>query len=469
MIVIKNVNVGLPGINIPVGKMLEGEETAPPADDLSQEMIHFKKNFQDLALVWANDGKRRVVICVDDLDRVQPVIALEMLEAIKNFLDVDGCVFILAVDFEVIQSGMKEKLGVDVQKTSGKSFFDKIIQLPFNMPKDSYDLKAYLGKLISETDLPYAEKMDKDYLREITSSSVGSNPRSIKRVMNYARLINLIRDENKSREESFSTRDSEILYAIICLQIAWPELFAHFLSDPTSDMMLNMENWEYLDRTPQLKPLFERAPDEERLKNNISTFFDTLFSKLDEDGDGQISDKEFESVMKVMKMAQFTSVDMKPRPRDQLMQMIKNNSKGNQEVTSFLENVYQHSSIYLNSEFVYRLSGTRYVTLVYKRKQLGSLVTLKSNPLVIRLNANPETLKSYVKKISSNFSPEDLENIIVSLDAVVRGVGEKEASLTGFGDAIINTKYLMGKEPSEAIRMLNLVTDATSAILFSNE
>ena len=108
------------------------------------------------------------------------------------------------------------------------------------------------------------------------------------------------------------------------------------------------------------------------------------------------------------------------------------------------------------------------MTLVYKRKQLGSLVTLKSNPLVIRLNANPETLKSYVKK-SSNLSPEDQENIIVSLDAVVRGVGEKEASLTGFGDKIVNTKNLMGKEPSEAIRMLNLVTDATSAILFSNE
>jgi hypothetical protein len=466
MNVIKNVNVGVPGISIPVGKALEGEETAPRADDLSQEMIHFKKNFQELALVWADDAKKRVVICVDDLDRVQPVIALEMLEAIKNFLDVEGCVFILAVDFEVIQAGMKEKLGVDVQKTSGKSFFDKIIQLPFNMPKDSYDLKAYLGKLITETNLPYAEKMDKDYLCEITSSSVGSNPRSIKRIMNYARLINLIRDENKSREESFSTRDSEVLYAIICMQIAWPELFSLFLSDPTCDMIANMENWEYLDRTPQLKPLFERVPDEERLKNNISTFFDTLFGKLDEDGDGQITDKEFQSVMKVMKMAQFTSVDVKPRPRDQLIELIKTNSKDNQEIVSFLENVYQNSSVYLNSKFVYRPAGTRYVTLAYKRKQLGSVVTLRENPIVIRLNVNPETLKSYVKNISSNSSPEDLENIIVGLDAVVRGTGGEESALTGFGDTIINTKYLMRIEPSEAIRLLNLVIDATSALLF---
>jgi len=468
MNVIKNVNIKAPGISIPVGKMLEDGATMPPADDLSQEMIKFKQNFQELAQIWADDEKKRVVICVDDLDRVQPVIALEMLEAIKNFLDVDGCVFILAVDFEVVQAGMKEKLGIDVQKSSGKSFFDKIIQLPFNMPKDSYDLEKYLGKLIKETELPYADKIDKEYLREITASSVGSNPRSIKRVMNYARLIELIRKENKSREESFSTGDSEILYAIICLQIAWPELFAHFLQEPTSDMMLNLENWEYLERTPQLKPLFERVPDEERLKNNISTFFDTLFGRLDTDGDGQISDKEFEPVMKVMKMAQFTSVDIKPRPRDQLIFQVRENGKNNPEIGNFLENVYQHSSIFLNTEFVYRPSGTRYVTLVYKRKQLGSLVTLKTNPLVIRLNANPETLKSFVKR-TNNLSHEDLNSIIVSLDSVIRGVGEREASLTGFGDTIVNTKYLMEKEPSEAIKLLNLVTDATSALLFGNE
>jgi len=477
MNVIKNVNITVPGISIPVGKVLEGEEAAPPDTDLSQEMIKFKNNFQELVEIWQFDEeknkidkRKRVVICVDDLDRVKPVIALEMLEAIKNFLDVDGCVFILAVDFEVVQAGMKEKLGIDVQKSSGKSFFDKIIQLPFNMPKDSYDLEKYLGKLIKETELPYADGMDPVYLREITSSSVGSNPRSIKRVMNYARLIELILKENSNK--SFSTLDSEILYALICLQIAWPELFAHFLSEPTSDMMLNLENWEYLDRTPQLKPLFERVPDEERLKNNISTFFDTLFGKLDDDKDGQISDKEFGPVMKVMKMAQFTSVDIKPRPRDQLVQRIKENADNKQDdIVKLIEDVYQHASIYLNAEVVYRPSGTRYMTLVYKRKQLGSIVTLKTNPLVIRLNANPETLKFHVRK-TSNVDSGELNDLIVSLDAVVRNVGEREASLTGFGDTIVNNNFLMEKmkkEPSEAIKLLNLVTDATSAILTENE
>ena len=114
-------------------------------------MMEFRDNFSEMVNLWVEgDDKKRVVICVDDLDRVQPVIALELLESIKNFLDVEGCVFVLAVDYEVVQQGMKEKLGVDIQKTSGKSFFDKIVK-PFNMPKSSYDLKKYIGDLITSS------------------------------------------------------------------------------------------------------------------------------------------------------------------------------------------------------------------------------------------------------------------------------------------------------------------------------
>ena len=80
---------------------------------------------------------------IDDIDRVKPVKALELLEALKTF-DVKGCVFVLAVDYEVVQIGMADKLGVDLQKLSGKSFFDKIINLPFSMPTQSYSLDKYL-------------------------------------------------------------------------------------------------------------------------------------------------------------------------------------------------------------------------------------------------------------------------------------------------------------------------------------
>ena len=467
-----NASVGVMGISIPVGKALQDDEAEPAPDDLSKQMMEFRDNFSEMVELWVSgDDKRRVVICVDDLDRVQPVIALELLESIKNFLDVEGCVFVLAVDYEVVQQGMKEKLGVDIQKTSGKSFFDKIIQLPFNMPKSSYDLKTYIGDLIEIAGFPQAASLksnDLEFLEEITLCSIGGNPRSIKRVMNYARLLNIIREKTKaenrvSRDSDqkisrFTSRDSKILYSLICMQIAWPEIFTHFMSEPTTETIQNLESWEYLEKTPELKPLFDRSPDSEKLKNDISAFIDNLFSMIDDDGNGQLSDQEFEPVQKVLEMARFTNAQPKPRPRDLFVEnALKNASKdGAYEV--FIEETFKRSKVYTSTEIKYRPAGKRYVTLVYKRKQLGSVVTLKNHPLIIRLNGQPDSISREVARILEN------EASMTSV-RYVRDFEQEEGSLTGFGDAIVDVVELMKMESRDQLRILNAIITATERLL----
>ena len=48
---------------------------------------------------------------IDEWTRVRtPIRAIELLEAIKNFLDVPKCVFVLAVDYAVIQQGVADRL-----------------------------------------------------------------------------------------------------------------------------------------------------------------------------------------------------------------------------------------------------------------------------------------------------------------------------------------------------------------------
>lgn len=47
-------------------------------------------------------SKGRVVVFVDDLDRLQPAKAVELLEILKVFLDCDNCVYVLAIDYEVV-------------------------------------------------------------------------------------------------------------------------------------------------------------------------------------------------------------------------------------------------------------------------------------------------------------------------------------------------------------------------------
>jgi Cdc6-like AAA superfamily ATPase len=105
----------------------------------------FSEEFRRI-IKLAGNGKPLVVI-IDDLDRCLPEKAIQVLEAIKLFLDVEGCIFLLAVDRDVVEKAIavkyKDLLVVvkDAQSKPeqlftllGENYFEKIVQLPFALP-----------------------------------------------------------------------------------------------------------------------------------------------------------------------------------------------------------------------------------------------------------------------------------------------------------------------------------------------
>ncbi|MBN8489129.1 MAG: hypothetical protein J0M20_15565, partial [Burkholderiales bacterium] len=82
-----------------------------------------------------------LVFIVDDLDRCLPEKAVEVLEAIKLFLDVEGCAFVLAVDEEVIERGIAHRYQVYSQgggasaPITGAEYLEKLIHLPIRLPR----------------------------------------------------------------------------------------------------------------------------------------------------------------------------------------------------------------------------------------------------------------------------------------------------------------------------------------------
>jgi len=471
--VIKSVTVKVPGVNVNVGEVadkIQGNE--PKAyEDLAGLMFEFKEQFGALVKLWTvkKEPDNRIVIFIDDLDRVKPIKALELLESIKNFMDIPGCVFVLAVDYEVVQMGMAEKLGVDLQKTSGKSFFDKIIQLPFTMPESSYNIEKFLMELLNKIDFTWFstpgdfKKHDRlpdghiGFFRDITVTTVGRNPRSIKRVMNYAKLLNDIRTKFSSKRPSKD--DMLVLYALICMQIAWPELFSYLAKNPTADSISELESWEFLDTLPEAKKLFERVPDEDTMKNNISTYFDTLFTLLDENEDGEISSEEMKPVHTMMELAKMTNVSTTQKPREYLVKTLfeKNNGQPNKkEKMDFVNNIFIPSEWYSNNQLSYKKSGSRYVTLVHDRMQIGSIVSIKKRPFVFRLAKSPISITDYLENRQwiKNLLNEN-ENI--NLEKIIRGTNAREANLTGYGNTIIDylEMYNSKLEEESMIRLLN--------------
>lgn len=55
------------------------------------------------------DAKRRIVVFVDDLDRCLPESALEVLESMKLFFDLEGFVFVVGLDRRVVELAIEAK------------------------------------------------------------------------------------------------------------------------------------------------------------------------------------------------------------------------------------------------------------------------------------------------------------------------------------------------------------------------
>jgi len=358
---------------------------------------------------------------------------------------------------------MLEKLGEDLQKTSGKAFFDKMIQLPFVVPTTSYRLDEYIIDLLNRSGLPCVDKDNcdaesREFFLDITRFTVGRNPRGIKRVVHYMNLLERIHRHNAGRETT--NGECKILFALVSMQIAWPELFQYFIRDPSVGSVTSLQSWDFLDALPEAANLFARSPDKELVKNAISAFFDTLFRLLDVNDDGQVDAKELSPVLEVMELAKMTNVESRERPRDWIVRRIhENNVDSSPLIGTFLENVFKKSVWYLGTEIRYHRAGHRYVTLVHDRRQIGTIVSLKSQPFVFRLAMSPERVMNALKEYWTSKKTVKKEAIVL-----VRNTFGTEASLTGYGDTLVDFSKMTYMESKEAIQLLNalyqIVTDA---------
>ena len=89
-----------------------------------------EKALQDLR---KQDADYRIVIFIDDLDRCDPEKALEVLESIKSFFDIEGIIYVIGMDSETINSLIKKKYGEEYA-IKGLDYLQKIVQLPFQIP-----------------------------------------------------------------------------------------------------------------------------------------------------------------------------------------------------------------------------------------------------------------------------------------------------------------------------------------------
>lgn len=165
---------------IPMGSFLtkavdKAKEIAKPGDNekllndqdkedtVTNQIESFREEFKQLI---DSSKVEHVIILVDDLDRCLPKSVIEILEAIRLFLFVEGTTFVIAADEQMIEYAVREHFPnlPAVYSDYTKSYLEKLIQIPIRIPTlNRFQTGNYIRFLMLQNYL----KNDTDKLKQV--------------------------------------------------------------------------------------------------------------------------------------------------------------------------------------------------------------------------------------------------------------------------------------------------------------
>lgn len=209
----------LKGIN----KSISGKDEQAIAEAFRQEvkkhrreqirfLDQFESQFQNLLYQHVINDKKsgRLIVFVDDLDRCLPQKAIQILEAIKLFLDVPGCIFVLGLDPEATTQAILTRYQ-DLNKS--RQYLEKMIQLPFLLPPiEASGMVNFVNSLVPHLPDPRCS--------EVFAEGLQHNPRQVKRTINVFLLLWQL-----SQKKLPNLIHPVRLAKIVTIQHSFPELY----------------------------------------------------------------------------------------------------------------------------------------------------------------------------------------------------------------------------------------------------
>lgn len=237
------VTAKLPGMTAQVDPEKIISALKSSENDGSESLSFYQVGFvllRDAIRELSDSGARRVVVFVDDLDRCLPENALDLLESMKLFFDVEGCVFVVGLDQEIAERAVEFKYRApddhanQQPPVSGNDYIKKIFQVPFVLPRIATDqLGDYLTTIANNSNMGPAQRQDfNEHVRGHLAFLPGEdsvNPREVKRLINaYTLQLKMLSARLGDR------LDPNVVLALQCMSFRpdWRLLYDHLAADP---------------------------------------------------------------------------------------------------------------------------------------------------------------------------------------------------------------------------------------------
>jgi len=179
----------------------------------------YLNEFETALSHWVQEAlgeDERMVIFIDDLDRCLPAVTLEVLEALKLYLNIPKLVFVIGLDRDVVESVVRSHYKAQgLGERKADQYLDKMFQVEIDVPPSETQVLDYLplqiqalnqtsdgywSKCLSGWNGAY-QKIIEDKIRDLADH----NPREVKRLLNST----LLRGSGAARDEKLSGSNIE--------------------------------------------------------------------------------------------------------------------------------------------------------------------------------------------------------------------------------------------------------------------
>lgn len=159
--------------------------------DRSKNINNLRQRFSAMVGKQLGENKKStLIVFIDNLDRCSPEQCIGFLDQLAKFLKTKNCIFILALDEEVVDGAIQQRYGAETSITAS-GYLEKIIDLSLNPPiPQTAGLIDLLGDRFEQTTKSPELRADmRNALRQFEmaniamTSEIAQNPRKMFRIL----------------------------------------------------------------------------------------------------------------------------------------------------------------------------------------------------------------------------------------------------------------------------------------------
>lgn len=220
----------------------------------------FRRIFGDL--LKKKDPKKKLVIALDNLDRCEEELVVEMLGTIKTFMEHDDVVYVVACDNKALEEHLSRQR--QIQLDNARDFLRKFFQVSMTIPPFiAGDIEDYTDSLVTKLGNP---EFINEQVKEVLVQASIENPRRVKRFLNTLVAEYHVAREKEQRGDMRTgaiTGHTGFLAKKIVLQDLYPKFYGRLRRQ--DDLLRLVERYFRGEVVPDLpeekvKAIFQESP-----------------------------------------------------------------------------------------------------------------------------------------------------------------------------------------------------------------